>query len=280
MTTTTFAPPTSADASTTVYTPSSAHTTSATDNDAIDSNLVTPTPAYRSDPYDDAASMNSNPELERVDTNSSIISNGSVSDKRSKEWREAFDLEDDEELVDSTLANKKFSLYIDFLLCDFFFISQPSLSVAWRLFPWRRRRDTNIYLTVSSCFYACDRLASLSFLLDLSSGTLPAHGAALAKEILVHGRIYISTRSVAFKSNILGQSRNPHLSCFFFLFFSPLCDTLWSLDLSAHIRSRPLSTGFKTKVNSAIHPNETWITPCFALTSSTTALIGSLDLSS
>jgi hypothetical protein len=84
-----------------------------------------PTPSFQiprsngNNPYDDdraslassttvgmgggMGSERSSSELSRLDTDSSIFSNGSVSDKGVKEWREHFDVEEDEELVDSTL---------------------------------------------------------------------------------------------------------------------------------------------------------------------------------
>lgn len=34
--------------------------------------------------------------------------------------------------------------------------------------------------------------------------SLPAHGCALAKDVLVHGRIFVSKEKIYFKSNILG----------------------------------------------------------------------------
>jgi hypothetical protein len=196
MTTTTYytngEPPTSASAMTTsaTYTPPSSTSTSSSTSDlSYEGNLQTPMPrSNESNPYeDDRASMassttggmgggmgseRSSSELSRVDTNSSIFSNGSVSDKRVKEWREAFDVEEDEELVDSTFAWLfRLSTHLP-----------PSRSVARKL-RWGRVDADPQY-----CF------------------TSVAHGSALAKEILVHGRIFISTKSVAFKSNILGQS--------------------------------------------------------------------------
>ena len=112
-------------------------------------------------------------ELARTTTSSSGFStqsgNGGVEigSKRDREWRDHFDLNEDEELVDSE----------------------------W---PYHQGRGPVVSSTLTTPLDP-DHL-SLPFSPPSSSAT----GCALAKEILVHGRIFISTHSVGFKANILG----------------------------------------------------------------------------
>lgn len=60
------------------------------------------------------------------------------------------------------------------------------------------------------CCYCCCCFDLLSLIVSLDSAppdrsfVSSAHGCALAREILIHGRIYVSATRVYFKSNILG----------------------------------------------------------------------------
>jgi hypothetical protein len=100
--------------------PPSSSTSSFSSDFSYEGNMQTRIPRSNgNNPYDDdraslassttvgmgggMGSERSSSELSRLDTDSSIFSNGSVSDKGVKEWREHFDVEEDEELVDSTL---------------------------------------------------------------------------------------------------------------------------------------------------------------------------------
>lgn len=157
-------------------------------NHTVDPGLQTPTAANpgQDNPYNSPApsqqssqflspSMGAGEEdydLARTTTSSSAFStassiNGSVErgSKREKEWREHFDVSEDdgEELIESESGR------------------EISLPVTSRL-----------------------ELASSPPSVFLSCASFPASGCALAKEILVHGRIFVSTLSVGFKANILG----------------------------------------------------------------------------
>jgi len=145
-------------------------------------------------------------ELRPVSSSLTTISVGSIRElkpKRERDWREAFSPPADEDLIESASTSCSASR------CQGRAADTPSRCCLSCLLSSRTTPSGHLslcFVRPSACFL---RTPPLALALLIGRGPpllrrLSAHGCALAREILIHGRIYISAYRLYFKSNILG----------------------------------------------------------------------------